>query len=86
MSAVAENYPDYKLVVETQKKESRDQNILSLSLKEFLDLYKTKPVYLVNHVPEYLRKDVVLPQPLQCGQAPEVLEETVKFYFLGIFK
>lgn len=73
----AKNNEDYKIVVETEKKESRDQNTLSLSLTEFLNKYKNEQIYMVNDVPPYLKQDVILPQPLQCGQAPDVLEETV---------
>lgn len=32
---------------------------------------------MVNEVPSYLKKDLALPQPLQCEQAQNVLEETV---------
>ena len=77
------SYNDYKIVVETVKKESRDQNILSLSLKEFLMQYQSKDIYMVNEVPFYLRKDVVLPQPLQCGQALSTLEETIMWFSSG---
>jgi hypothetical protein len=75
--AASREHDDQKLVVETEKKESRDQSVLELSLREFLLNYKKKELYLVNSVPLYLRKDVPLPQPLQCEQATDTLEETV---------
>jgi hypothetical protein len=73
----AMDYNDVKLVVETEKKESRDQEIIQLSLGQFIKEYRSKDIYLVNNVPFYLKQDVYLPQPLQCNQAPETLEETV---------
>ncbi|CAF0941002.1 unnamed protein product [Brachionus calyciflorus] len=79
----ASDNDDYKILVETQKKESRDQDTLKLSLTEFLDNYKSRSIYMVNEVPPYLKKDVLLPQPLQCGQAPTVLEETIMWFSSG---
>jgi hypothetical protein len=76
--AASRKHDDQKLVVETEKKESRDQSVLELSLRDFLSNYKKRELYLVNSVPLYLRKDVPLPQPLQCEQAVDTLEETVR--------
>lgn len=72
---------DFKLLVETQKKESRDQNVIGLSLDEFIDEYMRKEIYIVDQVPEFLRPDLLLPQQLQCAQAPTVLEQTVIIAF-----
>ena len=77
MTKLARDYNDVKLVVETVKKESRDQDIIHMPLLEFIKTYKSRDIYLVNDVPFYLRQDVYLPQPLQCNQAAETLEETV---------
>jgi len=74
------NHDDVKLVVETAKKESRNQKVIELSLNEFLNTYKAQDLYLVNQVPDYLKADVVLPQPLQCAQAPKTLEQTVRLF------
>jgi hypothetical protein len=83
LSGLAAGHDDYKVVVETTKKESREQKIRHLSLKEFLALYRNEEVYMVNEVPFYLRKDVVLPQPLQCKQASNTLEETIMWFSSG---
>ena len=48
-----------------------------LTFPEFLEGYRTKEIYLVNDVPEFLRKDVIIPQPLQCEQSTETLDQTV---------
>jgi hypothetical protein len=74
------NHDDVKLVVETSKKESRNQKVLELGLNEFLNIYKTQDLYLVNQVPDYLKADVALPQPLQCAQATQTLEQTVRLF------
>lgn len=79
---LAKKHNDVKLVVETVKKESRNQEIINLSLDQFLNSYKTKDIYLVNDVPFYLKHDVYLPQPLQCNQATKTLEETVYFFLM----
>jgi hypothetical protein len=68
---------DFKLLVETQKKESRDQNVIGLTLDEFIDEYTRKEIYIVDQVPDFLKPDLLLPQQLQCAQAPTVLEQTV---------
>lgn len=78
LKEIARPYETLKLLVETQKKESRDQEVISLTLNEFLNEYKTKPVYIVDEVPAYMKNDIVLPQQLQCGQASETLEQTVR--------
>lgn len=77
LKEAARAHDNLKLLVETQKKESRDQDIISLSLDEFIDEYLKKEIYIVDEVPFYLKHDLLLPQPLQCGQAPETLERTV---------
>jgi lysine-specific demethylase 8 len=41
--------------VETQKKESRKQDILSMTMKEFLERYQREELYLVEEVPSLLR-------------------------------
>lgn len=79
----AEPHNDAKLVIETVKKESREQDIDELSLGEFLKVYKERSVYMVNEVPLYLRDEVVLPQPLQCQQAKQVLQETMMWFSSG---
>ncbi|CAM6055229.1 unnamed protein product [Sphagnum tenellum] len=67
----------HRVVVETVKKESRSQNVIQLSLSEFLNQYRQNEIYMVNEVPEFLKRDVALPPPLQCGVALNSLEETV---------
>ncbi len=46
---------------------------------KFLQIYNDSDVYLVEDVPKFLKPDVALPTVLQCGQAPDTLDETVSF-------
>jgi hypothetical protein len=41
--------------VETRKKENRKQDILSMTMKEFLERYQHEELYLVEEVPNLLR-------------------------------
>jgi len=41
--------------VETRKKESRKQDILSMTMTEFLERYQNEELYLVEEVPNLLR-------------------------------
>lgn len=46
---------DDKVHVETRKKESRQQDILSMTMKDFLKRYQKEELYLVEEVPNLLR-------------------------------
>ncbi len=54
LSRAARGHSAVKMVVETEKKESRDQEILHMSLDEFLLAYKNRDIYLVNEVSRFL--------------------------------
>lgn len=41
--------------VETRKKESRQQNILTMTMTEFLNRYQDEELYLVEEIPNLLR-------------------------------
>ena len=60
---LSKGYDDIKFTVETVKKESRNQEIIEMSFGEFLHNYKKQDIYMVNEVPFFLKKDVLLPQP-----------------------
>lgn len=59
------------IMVETMKKESRQQSTETLRFKEFIRTYNQSGYYMVNAVPPFLRQDVPLPGPLQCDQLYE---------------
>ncbi|ESO82238.1 hypothetical protein LOTGIDRAFT_170151 [Lottia gigantea] len=52
--------------VETLKKEVRGQNMLEMDFKEFVKIYPNSTYYMVDLVPEFIQKDLVLPFSLQC--------------------
>lgn len=60
---ISKGYNHIKLTVETVKKESRNQEIIEMSFGEFLNNYKEQDIYMVNEVPFFLKKDILLPQP-----------------------
>ena len=70
-------FDDIQFDVETVKKESRNQQLLSISFKQFLKSYASKELYLVNEVPIFLNQDVILPQPLQCEHAHKAIDKIV---------
>jgi hypothetical protein len=83
LQKIAAPHDDFKILIETQKKESRDQDVTEMSMRDFLDVYKQKELYMVSQVPFYLRKEIVLPLPLQCEQAADTLEETIMWFSSG---
>ncbi|KAL4233739.1 hypothetical protein ACF0H5_008419 [Mactra antiquata] len=58
----------HKVSVETKKKESREQDVESMSFKEFVSKYNHTEHYMVDGVPKYLRHEIMIPCPLQCEQ------------------
>ena len=54
LNAIFSNSKDI-VHIETRKKESRQQNILSMTMTEFLQRYQNEELYLVEEVPNLLR-------------------------------
>ena len=73
----SDGFDDTLFDVETVKKESRNQQMLAISFKQFLNSYARKELYLVNEVPIFLNEDVILPQPLQCEHANKAIDKIV---------
>ncbi|CAF1071753.1 unnamed protein product [Adineta ricciae] len=69
--------------VETRKKESRQQNILTMTMSEFLQRYQHEELYLVEEVPNLLRHYFVLPKCLQCKPAFETFQVAMFWYSSG---
>ncbi|XP_045197467.1 tRNA wybutosine-synthesizing protein 5-like isoform X3 [Mercenaria mercenaria] len=59
---------DHVVSVETKKKESRQQKVESMPFKTFVKMYNNTEHYMVDAVPKFLRKDIMIPCPLQCEQ------------------
>jgi len=51
--------------------------LIRMPFDEFLENYNKKDLYLVNQVPEFLKKDIIIPQPLQCEHASYAIDQTV---------
>ena len=74
-------YEEYKVLVEVKNVDTQQQELVKYSLYDFMLNYNSVTMFLVDEVPAYLRKDVTLPQVLQCDQATETLDDAVGFFF-----
>lgn len=52
--------------IETEKKENRQQEVREMPFTEFVSIYNTSGIYMVNPVPTFIRKDIILPCCMQC--------------------
>ncbi|KAJ8315593.1 hypothetical protein KUTeg_007743 [Tegillarca granosa] len=64
---------DNMVLVETKKKENRSQPTLDMNFQNFVKIYNKTDQYMVNPVPDFLRKDIIFPCPLQCPALTEKL-------------
>lgn len=71
------------VALEPKLKEDRTAKGYTSSFKKFLDTYKTKPVYMVNPVPPFLMKDVLIPSPLRCSNTAEFIERNIMWMSAG---
>ncbi|XP_050394060.1 tRNA wybutosine-synthesizing protein 5 [Patella vulgata] len=55
-----------KVLLETVKKESRQQKVVTMDFKMFVKNYMNTSFYMVDIVPMFLTPDLVLPCSLQC--------------------
>ncbi|XP_068755514.1 tRNA wybutosine-synthesizing protein 5-like [Montipora capricornis] len=75
---------DFKIVAEQRKKEIRTYPAVDISFEEFVKTYERRDIYLVNGVPPFLQKDVLLPPPLLCEEIVEdMLVDTVMWFSSG---
>jgi hypothetical protein len=80
---IMSNDENYKVNIETVKKESRDQQVERIEFTKFLDIYNKSDYYMVTSVPEFLKSDIQLPNVLQCEQASSTLQKTVLWFSSG---
>lgn len=78
-----ENLNDYMFDVETVKKETRNQKMLQMTFREFLDSYRKKELYMVSDVSSVFMDELNLPQVLQCGHANKGLDKMVMWFSSG---
>ncbi|CAF1198630.1 unnamed protein product [Rotaria sordida] len=69
--------------VETRKKESRKQDILTMTMTEFLKRYQYEELYLVAEVPNLLRSYFTLPTSLQCKPAIDAFQVAMLWFSSG---
>ncbi|XP_035687656.1 uncharacterized protein LOC118423565 isoform X2 [Branchiostoma floridae] len=72
----------FHLVV-TKKKEDRTQPLSEMTLQQFLGRYATDDIYMVETLPEFLKKDVPMPKPLLCEPFIEMLQDAVLWFSSG---
>ncbi|GAB1602999.1 bifunctional peptidase and arginyl-hydroxylase JMJD5-like [Argonauta hians] len=60
------------ILVETNKKENRSLPVKWMHFQEFVKIYNHSDKYMVQDVPPYLKKDVMIPCCIQC---PDLFED-----------
>lgn len=75
---------DYSVSIESGKKENRSNPMVDMSFWEFVKTYNSTNHYMVDTVPDFIRKDVLLPGPLQCHDiCEEMLVENILWMSSG---
>ncbi|XP_057307758.1 uncharacterized protein LOC130645700 [Hydractinia symbiolongicarpus] len=69
--------------VEPNLKEIRESPGFEIPLKEFIERYKKESVYMVNKVPSFLMKDVLMPAPLRCNSTRNLMLDHVTWMSSG---
>ncbi|XP_038055200.1 lysine-specific demethylase 8-like [Patiria miniata] len=69
--------------VEMRKVEERQLPRMNMPFAEFLDRYQTTDEYLVARVPDFLKKDVLIPPSLHCTNVTANLLETMLWVSSG---
>nr|CAB3262760.1 uncharacterized protein LOC100182837 [Phallusia mammillata] len=72
-----------KVYAEARKKEDRTIPGSFLSFRTFVKQYIKHDIYMVNGVPMFLRRDVLLPPPLNCEKVKKNLADTVMWFSSG---
>ncbi|XP_038055078.1 bifunctional peptidase and arginyl-hydroxylase JMJD5-like [Patiria miniata] len=69
--------------VEMRKVEERQLPRMNMPFAEFLDRYQTTDEYLVARVPDFLKRDVLIPPSLHCTNVTANLLETMLWFSSG---
>jgi hypothetical protein len=77
LGEMASENANYSVTVERRAKENREEDLISIRFSDMMKNYRSYEYHMFDEVPSFLRKDVLLPQVLQCEQAPHSLEETI---------
>lgn len=76
---------EHKIQAEQRKKEKRTVPPEEMSFSDFVKTYTEKDIYMVSSVPEFIRKDIVLPPPLLCRDITEadMIADAVMWFSSG---
>ncbi|XP_041365632.1 bifunctional peptidase and arginyl-hydroxylase JMJD5-like [Gigantopelta aegis] len=80
---LSKTFGNIMIEVEEGKKENRDFGMERMSLKKFLNIYKTKDIYLVNDLPMSMKADINLPKCLLCGGFGDTLTKVIAWFSSG---
>ncbi|GFS18066.1 lysine-specific demethylase 8-like [Elysia marginata] len=72
-----ENYEAVPVNVEVSKLENRKKRSTSLTMQQFLKLYKKKDLYLVHSLRNNMEEFVFVPPTLSCGGFQHVIQDAV---------
>jgi len=81
MSFEAAKYENVQ--VEPNKKERREAQGFVTSFKDFVQRYGKEKIYMVNRVPSFLQKDVMMPPPLRCKNTRNLMLDHVTWMSSG---
>eukprot|EP00794_Sanderia_malayensis_P009650 gene9650-10638_t len=76
-------YADLKFDIEEGKKENRSQRSFVFSMKDFIDKYKVKDIYMVHSIATEMRGDVHLLPTISCGGYINLLQDIVMWFSSG---
>ncbi|KAJ8317858.1 hypothetical protein KUTeg_002949 [Tegillarca granosa] len=77
------NYGDIMVDMEIGKKEIRKGEMFSRKLSYFLKRYKNMDAYLVEDLPDRMKKDMAIPSSLRCGGFQNVIHTVVMWFSSG---
>ena len=74
---------DSVVLVETKKKENREEETLNMHFQQFLKEYNKSELYVVARVPSFMAKDMPLPWPLQCDGLRNAFVDCLMWFSSG---
>lgn len=74
---------DGNVFVEHGKKENRSDPSGDMNFGDFLLKYNTSDIYMVNHVPTFLKQDLIMPFSIQCDSFNKSFADAVMWFSSG---
>jgi len=72
-----------QVAVEPNLKEIREAKGFEIPFKDFVERYHKEKIYMVNKVPSFLQKDVLMPPPLRCNNTRKLMLDHVTWMSTG---